>query len=113
MGEVVNIPLVTRRIRPATPDGAPGLTVNLDALGKLGALLCQIAALEPVSSLADGQTAELARDGARVRVVGDQAATVAEELMDAKDELIAMLGDAGPRMLGACLDTLRRVYDDC
>ena len=107
MGDVVTIPLASRRIMPAPTD--PTRAANLDALGKLGALLCQIAALEPVSSLADGQTAEIVRDGARVRVVGNQGAAIAEELMNAKDELIAALGDAGPPTLRACLDTLRRV----
>jgi len=48
-----------------------------------------------------------------VRVAGDQAVALAEGLMDAKDELVAMLGATGPGMLGECLSALRWVYEDC
>ena len=102
--------LTSRRVIPAPPE--PGRTVNLDALGRLGALLCQIAALEAVSALPAGETAEIIRDGARVRVMGEEASALAEDLMDTKDELTALLGEAGAPMLGECLDALRRVYQD-
>jgi hypothetical protein len=74
---------------------------NLDAMARLGALLCQIAALRSVSDLPDGQTAEVIHDGARVRIVGDQATALAEALMDAKDTLIGMLATPPRACLGS------------
>ena len=46
-------------------------------------------------------------------MLANQAVAFAAELLDAKDDLITMLGEVGPRMLGECLATMRRLFDDC
>ena len=56
---------------PALPEGGSELSVNLDAVGRLGALLCQIAALEPGARMAWGAPCSMVRkagfEGLRLR----------------------------------------------
>ena len=92
--------------------------VNLDAAGCLGRLIFQIAALEGASMFRPGprinRTIEVQRDGTTLSLDYDRAGQLAEELMDAKDELIATLRNSPLRddrfTLGTCLDTILEHY---
>lgn len=100
---------------PATSPQAPLMLdpprspVDLNAVGKLFALMGQIAALEPITCMPNDATAVVIRDGAHVRVTADQALAIAEELMDEKCQQFADLDWPSRRMVKECVDTVWRL----
>lgn len=85
-------------------------TVDLDAIGKQVALMAQIAALEPVARAPHGTTAEIIRDGARVRMTPDQALAIVEGLMAKRRQHRADMDSATQRALSEAVDFVWQLY---
>lgn len=107
MGNVTVFEPPSRRIQPERGEEN---ALNLDAVGAMGKLLCQVALLSRVEKLAPGESVLVIHNGVRSRVGFNEDIDLLERLMDEKDELRTNLGARGVTLMRDCLHNLVETY---
>ena len=111
MGDIITLRVAHRRIMPKqriTPTPrVPERSISLDAIGRIAALMVQIAVLEPLSDLPSGITTVVTHDGIGKRLTADEVGVLAEELMDDKADMLDALGSDARTTLHACMVAFR------
>lgn len=109
MGNVTRFEPPSRRIHPEPGEED---ALNLDAVGEMAALECQLGLLSRVEKLGPGETRLVIYKGARMRFSAGDQADLYERLADDRDELRFNLGQRGSALQFECLRTLVEGYRD-
>ena len=107
MGNVTVFEPPSRRIHPELGEED---ALNLDAVGAMGKLLCQVALLSRVEKLAPGESVPVIHNGVRSRVGFNEDCDLLDHLMHEKDDLRTNLGARGVTLMRDCLRNLVETY---